>query len=172
MSRSTTSSPDGPQAIPTFRGACSHHCRIWSGSVVAEASDGAFRVAARLPVEDLGELFAGRFRGTPREDELREALESAAVDTVGGLLAQRLGKVPLPGAPAELEGLLSLEGEGGKDARGRIRITSVLVSPLEPADADSGGSGDDTRDPIGDVPDPVAGDPGEHAGDGTRAERA
>ena len=53
------------------------------------------------------------------------------MDTVGGLLAQRLGKVPLPGAEAEVAGLRLL-AEGGKDARGRIRITTVLVEPLDP----------------------------------------
>ncbi|MFP5022296.1 hemolysin family protein [Pseudonocardia phyllosphaerae] len=118
---------------------------------VAEVEDGAFRVAARLPAEDLQELFAGRFQGTPREEELRTALEEADVDTVGGLLAQRLGKVPLPGSAAEVDGLLRLQGEGGKDARGRIRITSVLVSPLdppeEPDDSDGeDGSGDGSAD--------------------------
>ncbi|GAA1385191.1 hemolysin family protein [Pseudonocardia kongjuensis] len=134
---------------------------------VAEVDDGAFRVASRLPVEDLEELFAGRFRGTPREEELRRALETADVDTVGGLLAQRLGKVPLPGAVAEVEGLLRLEGEGGKDARGRIRITSVLVSPLEPV------ADDDETTPAraDDGPDPAAGDPAEHSG-AVRADRA
>ncbi|MEQ3554719.1 hemolysin family protein [Pseudonocardia nematodicida] len=125
---------------------------------VAEADEGAFRVAARLPVEDLQELFAGRFRGTPREDELREALESADVDTVGGLLAQRLGKVPLPGATAEVEGLLRLQGEGGKDARGRVRITAVLVSPLDPAE-----EGEPSDSQGHDVPAAVMGDPNEPA---------
>ncbi len=57
-------------------------------------------------------------------------LENADVDTVGGLLAQQLGKVPLPGAVAEVAGL-RLTGEGGKDARGRIRIVTVLVEQLE-----------------------------------------
>ena len=63
--------------------------------------------------------------------ELVEVLEEADVDTVGGLLAQQLGKVPLPGAEAEVAGLTML-AEGGKDARGRIRITTVLVQPGEP----------------------------------------
>ncbi|GAA2861359.1 hemolysin family protein [Pseudonocardia halophobica] len=97
---------------------------------VQRLDGGTLRLAARLPVEDLSELFAGEFSGTEREELLREALAQADVDTVGGLLAQRLGKVPLPGAEAEVEGLLHLRGEGGKDARGRIRITSVLVTPL------------------------------------------
>ena len=100
---------------------------------VSEVEGRVLRVAARLPVEDLEELFAAQFTGTERESELREALEAADVDTVGGLLAQRLGKVPLPGAEAEVAGL-HLRGEGGKDARGRTRITSVLVTPLDPVE--------------------------------------
>jgi CBS domain containing-hemolysin-like protein len=81
------------------------------------------RVAARLPVSDLGELFGV---------DIDEELATADVDTVGGLIAQRLGRVPLPGARAEVAGLRLL-AEGGKDARGRVRITTVLVSALHPA---------------------------------------
>ena len=92
------------------------------------------RVNARLPVADLGELF-----GTEAELELE--LEEADVDTVGGLLAQRLGRVPLPGARAEVAGLRLL-AEGGKDARGRIRISTVLVTPVE-------GAPDGTERPAG-----------------------
>jgi CBS domain containing-hemolysin-like protein len=58
-------------------------------------------------------------------------LAAADVDTVGGLLAQQLGRVPLPGAEAEVAGLRLL-AEGGKDARGRVRINTVLVEPVEP----------------------------------------
>ncbi|MEJ3652616.1 hemolysin family protein [Actinomycetes bacterium KLBMP 9759] len=94
---------------------------------VQELEDGAMRLSARLPVEDLLELFPG----TDGDDsELVVVLDGADVDTVGGLLAQQLGRVPLPGAVAELAGLRLL-AEGGKDARGRIRITSVLVEPVE-----------------------------------------
>jgi CBS domain containing-hemolysin-like protein len=88
------------------------------------------RLSARLPVEDLEELYPPT--GDPDgPNELAEALAEADVDTVGGLLAQRLGKVPLPGAEAEVAGL-RLRAEGGKDARGRLRITSVLVEEIEP----------------------------------------
>jgi Mg2+/Co2+ transporter CorC len=72
-----------------------------------------WRVAARLPVEDLE-------RATDTEFDVED------VDTVGGLLAQRLGRVPLPGAEAEIGGL-RLRAEGGEDARGRMRIRSLLV---------------------------------------------
>ncbi|HEV8563077.1 MAG TPA: hemolysin family protein [Actinophytocola sp.] len=80
---------------------------------IEHLDDGAVRVSSRLPVEDLGELFDVE-------------LDDHDVETVGGLLAQRLGRVPLPGAQAEISGLTML-AEGGKDSRGRVRITSVVV---------------------------------------------
>ena len=76
--------------------------------------DNIFRVAARLPIEDLGELFGIEF-----DDDLD-------VDTVGGLVALELGRVPLPGAEVVHRGL-RLRAEGGADHRGRQRIGTVLV---------------------------------------------
>lgn len=93
---------------------------------VQEVDTHTRRLSARLPVEDLEELYPG----VDGENPLTEVLAEADVDTVGGLLAQRLGRVPLPGAVAEVAGL-RLVAEGGKDARGRLRITSVLVQELE-----------------------------------------
>jgi CBS domain containing-hemolysin-like protein len=84
--------------------------------------DGSLRVSARLPVEDLEEATGVEF-------------DTEDVDTVGGLLAQRLGRVPLPGAEAEVGGL-RLRAEGGEDARGRMRIVSVLVWDPTPPEAD------------------------------------
>ncbi|GGP42277.1 hemolysin family protein [Saccharothrix coeruleofusca] len=94
---------------------------------VEHLDDGAVRVSARLPVDDLDALF-----GTELDDH--------EVETVGGLLAQRLGRVPLPGTEAEIAGL-RMRAEGGKDERGRMRITTVLVRPLggEDEEEDSGG---------------------------------
>jgi CBS domain containing-hemolysin-like protein len=80
---------------------------------IEHLEDGTIRVSSRLTTEDLGELFDVE-------------LDDDDVETVGGLLAQRLGRVPLPGAEAEIAGL-RLRAEGGKDRRGRMRITSVLV---------------------------------------------
>ncbi|MFI7678483.1 hemolysin family protein [Actinophytocola sp. NPDC049390] len=88
---------------------------------VEHLDDGAVRVSSRLPVEDLGELFGIE-------------LDDTDVETVGGLLAQQLGRVPLPGTEAEIEGL-SMRAEGGKDGRGRMRITSVVVRCVPAADA-------------------------------------
>ncbi|TDD43765.1 HlyC/CorC family transporter [Saccharopolyspora elongata] len=83
---------------------------------IERLDDGTVRVSSRLPVEDLGELFGVE-------------LDDSDVETVGGLLAQRLGRVPLPGAETEIAGL-RLRAEGGKDHRGRIRINALLVRPV------------------------------------------
>ncbi len=72
-----------------------------------------YRVSARLPVEDLGELF-----GIEIDDD--------EVETVGGLLALRLGRVPLPGAKVKSHGL-KMTAEGGPNKLGRQRITTVVV---------------------------------------------
>ena len=109
---------------------------------VQSVDETTLRVAARLPVEDLEELFGPALAGTPHADELHEVTDTADVDTVGGLLAQRLGRVPLPGAEAQVAGLRLL-AEGGKDARGRIRITSVLVTPLHTRENGNGREGGD-----------------------------
>ncbi|SUD47651.1 Magnesium and cobalt efflux protein CorC [Nocardia otitidiscaviarum] len=80
---------------------------------VEDLGNGKYRVSARLSVEDLGELFG-------------MAIEEEDVDTVGGLLAHELGRVPLPGSKAVAHGLV-LKGEGGSDARGRVRVHTVVV---------------------------------------------
>ncbi|MGQ0482096.1 MAG: hemolysin family protein [Pseudonocardia sp.] len=103
---------------------------------VQQVDEHTVRVAARLPVSDLGELF-----GVNIDAELA----TADVDTVGGLVAQRLGRVPLPGARADVAGLRLL-AEGGKDARGRIRITTVLVHPLERPEHDPAVDGAQPRE--------------------------
>ncbi|SFK20512.1 Hemolysin, contains CBS domains [Amycolatopsis sacchari] len=86
---------------------------------VEHLDDKSVRVSARLSVDDLGELFGIE-------------LDDHDVETVGGLLAQRLGRVPLPGAEAEVDGL-RLHAEGGKDRRGRMRITTVVVRAADDA---------------------------------------
>jgi CBS domain containing-hemolysin-like protein len=86
---------------------------------LGDKKDRVFRVSARLPIEDLGELYGMEFD------------EDLDVDTVGGLVALELGRVPLPGAEVTWDGLL-LRAEGGPDHRGRVRIGTVLVRPTEP----------------------------------------
>lgn len=83
-----------------------------------ELSDGSWRLSARFEVDDLEELF-----DIPIDDD--------DVDTVGGLLAKHLGKVPIPGSTIDLEGLRFVaESPSGR----RNRIGRVLVTRLEPAD--------------------------------------
>jgi len=83
---------------------------------VEDLGERTFRVSARLPIEDIGELF---------DIEFDQKLD---VDTIGGLVALELGRVPLPGAEVVSHGL-RLRAEGGPDHRGRVRIGTILVSP-------------------------------------------
>ncbi|RCW40795.1 CBS domain containing-hemolysin-like protein [Halopolyspora algeriensis] len=93
---------------------------------VERLEGGVVRVSSRLPVEDFAALF-------------EVDLDDSEVETVGGLLAQRLGRVPLPGAEAEIAGL-RLRAEGGKDHRGRIRINALLVRGANEENAPLGGA--------------------------------
>ncbi len=80
------------------------------------------RVTARLPVEELEELFDVR-------------IEAEDVETVGGLLAQRLGRVPIAGSMATVAGLkLTAESLAGR----RNRIGTVTVQRTGPAAAPDG----------------------------------
>jgi CBS domain containing-hemolysin-like protein len=78
---------------------------------VEDLGSGRFRVAARLPVDELGELF-----------DLE--LDDDDVDSVGGLLAKALGRLPVAGSEARTSGLiLTAERTEGR----RKRISTVLV---------------------------------------------
>ncbi|GAA3653858.1 hemolysin family protein [Nocardioides ginsengisoli] len=70
------------------------------------------RVSSRYPVDDLDELF-----GFPIEEE--------DVDSVGGLLAKHLGRVPIPGSVVEAHGL---RFEAERAAGRRKRLGTVLIS--------------------------------------------
>jgi CBS domain containing-hemolysin-like protein len=86
--------------------------------------EGRARVTARLPVEELEELFGVR-------------IEAEDVETVGGLLAQRLGRVPIAGSVATVAGLrLTAESLAGR----RNRIGTVTVERATAADNGRGGS--------------------------------
>ena len=78
---------------------------------VEEVDEHTRRVTARLSVEDLEELYSADL---PHED----------VETVGGLMAMTLGRVPIPGATVEVGGLVLLaESAAGR----RNKIGTVLV---------------------------------------------
>ena len=80
-------------------------------ALVEDLGDGRYRVSARLPVDELGELF-----GIELDDD--------EVDSVGGLLAKALGRLPHPGAVATYSGLvLTAERTEGR----RKRLSTVLA---------------------------------------------
>ncbi|MGC5629141.1 hemolysin family protein [Georgenia sp. Z1344] len=85
-------------------------------TVVEDLGDGRWRVPARTPVSDLGELF-----------DLE--LDDDDVDTAGGLLAKALGKVPLAGAAVDVDGVhLEAERVEGR----RRRVSTILARRSEP----------------------------------------
>lgn len=85
-------------------------------------TDGRYRVSSRLSPEDLGELFDIDVD----EDELE-------VETVLGIMAKELNKVPIPGAVVEWQGLqLVAERASGR----RHSIQTVLVEQLLAAEDD------------------------------------
>ncbi|MFJ4519826.1 hemolysin family protein [Streptomyces sp. NPDC088810] len=87
---------------------------------VENLGDDRFRVTARLDITDLGELYG------------LEEYDDEDVETVGGLLAKALGRVPIAGASAEVElpdeRRLKLTAEAA--AGRRNKIVTVLVEPV------------------------------------------
>ena len=74
--------------------------------------DGSVRVSVRLPIDDV-------------EDMYRVTFDLEDVETVGGLLASALGRVPIPGATVTLQGLtFTAEGVQGR----RNQVGTVLIS--------------------------------------------
>ncbi|MER7487311.1 hemolysin family protein [Streptomyces sp. NPDC126497] len=95
---------------------------------VEELGGDRYRVTARLDITDLGELYG------------LEEYDDEDVETVGGLLAKQLGRVPIAGAssvvelPDARELRLTAEASAGR----RNKIVTVLVEPVTPADPPAG----------------------------------
>jgi CBS domain containing-hemolysin-like protein len=82
---------------------------------VEHLANGSTRVSSRYPVDDLEEICG-------------VAIDDDDVDTVGGLMAKHLGRVPIAGSVVEVNGLrFEAEAPAGR----RNRIGTVLVSKLE-----------------------------------------
>ncbi|WP_347060037.1 hemolysin family protein [Blastococcus sp. HT6-30] len=95
---------------------------------VEQLDDGSMRITARLPVQDLAQLF---------DVDLQETDD---VETVGGLLARELGRVPIEGAAAEVGGLrLVAESTGGRRNRIDTLLVCRLPEPSEDGDEDTDG---------------------------------
>jgi len=80
-------------------------------ALVETVGEGRYRVSARLPVDELGELFDIE-------------LDDDDVDSVGGLLSKALGRLPVAGSKVSTGGLtLTAERTEGR----RKRLSTVLV---------------------------------------------
>jgi CBS domain containing-hemolysin-like protein len=89
----------------------------------AEAVDlgnGSFRVSSRMSIDDLGELFDME-------------LDDDEVDTVGGLLAKALGRVPIVGSHVEVQGV-SLRADRLEGRRNRV--SHIIAAPVPRVDTD------------------------------------
>src|SRR4051794_20919386 len=84
---------------------------------IEEFDDGSVRVHVRMPIDDLEEMYDVAF-------DLED------VETVGGLLASALGRVPIPGASVSVQGL-TFVAESAKGRRNRVG--TVRISRDEPA---------------------------------------
>jgi CBS domain containing-hemolysin-like protein len=81
---------------------------------VTDLGDGAFRVSARMSLDDVGELV-----GKPLDDD--------DVESIGGIVAKILNKPPIPGASVTWEGLeLIADQPTGR----RHQIGTVIIKPL------------------------------------------
>src|SRR4051812_23692240 len=93
---------------------------------VETLDDGVVRVSSRYPIDDLDELF-----GFDVEEE--------DVDSVGGLMAKHLGRVPIPGSIVDAHGL-RFEAEAATGRRNRIG--TVLIARVA-TEAESNEDDDD-----------------------------
>ena len=83
---------------------------------VTELGPDIFRVSSRAHVDDVADLI-----------DLDLSSEDEGVDTIGGLLAKRLGKVPIPGASIDLE---TWEFTAERAAGRRNQIGTVLIRKI------------------------------------------
>src|ERR1044071_9686497 len=82
--------------------------------------DGSVRVSSRYPIDDLDELFGFE-------------VEEEDVDSVGGLMAKRLGRVPVPGSSVEAHGL-RFEAEAASSRLHKIGTLRISRVPAEDDD--------------------------------------
>ncbi|WP_107706082.1 hemolysin family protein [Nocardioides allogilvus] len=94
---------------------------------VEYVDDSTYRVSSRFPVDDLDEVV-----GIEVHDE--------EVDSVGGLMAKHLGRVPIPGSVVECHGL---RFEAERLTGRRNKIGTVLVSVVVEDDDDDEQENDD-----------------------------
>ena len=94
---------------------------------VTQLDDDRFRVLARMSLDDFAELTGVEIEA---EDE--------GVDTVLGLMAKRLGRVPIPGAEVTEDGwqLVAERGAGRRNRIGAVLATRIAVPDDDEIDDD------------------------------------
>lgn len=110
-------------------------------SPIEDLDDGSYRVVARLSLTELEELFnENRIDGEPPVEFSDEQLEQ--VDTVAGLGAFELGRVPIPGTEITTAGI-HIEFEGARDRRGRVKVRSAIVTRLAAPEVSTSPAGEE-----------------------------
>ncbi|WP_421084112.1 hemolysin family protein [Rothia nasimurium] len=89
---------------------------------ISMQEDGTFNISSRLGIWELGELF-----GVELDDE--------DVDTVGGLVAKHLGRVPIIGSEVVVEGI-HIKAIGSRGRRNKIGTLQVWAEPRTPSEPD------------------------------------
>ena len=83
---------------------------------VSELDAGSYRISSRMHIDDVAELLS-----------IEIDADEEGIDTVLGLMAKRLGRVPISGAVITEEGYtFTAEASGGR----RNRISAIRVEPL------------------------------------------
>lgn len=92
---------------------------------VASLDDGRFRVSARMNVDAFADLI-----------ELDIDGDEEGVDSVLGLMAKRLGRVPIPGASIDIDGwiLMAEQGAGRRNRIGTVLAKQIAAAPEGPED--------------------------------------
>ncbi len=90
---------------------------------VTDLGDGRFRVSARLPLDEVGELF-----------DLE--IEDDDVESIAGLLAKELGAVPETGSSVEVQGIIIV----GDASRGRNKGLATVIVERAPVVEDESSS--------------------------------
>ena len=103
------------------------------------------RVSSRFPVDDL-------------EDHFGFDVEEEDVDSVGGLMAKHLGRVPIPGSHVEAHGLRfdAEDTAGRRNKVGTVLVRLVVPEPGPVGAGDRPDHGDDDhrdQEPVGATPD-------------------
>jgi CBS domain containing-hemolysin-like protein len=87
---------------------------------ITQLGEARFRVSARLPLDELGDLFGLK-------------LDDDDVDTVGGLMAKQLNKVPIAGSVVKYDGLelVAERSSGRRNQIGTVIVTRIVTDQDE-----------------------------------------